>query len=215
MRVRRFLRFVLRYGIIGLLLGLFSANSAVSTVSEGSIHTTVDSAPVRRVGVVLGTSPLLVSGSPNPYFTHRMDAAARLYESGKVEYLLVSGDFQRSNYNEPAAMREALTRRGVPSRAIYLDNAGLSTFDSVMRAHQLYGLKRFIVISQEFHVERAVYIGRSFDVDVVGYTARAVDGALALRTSIREYFARVKAMLDVAILHRSPDYGEARFAIPQ
>jgi SanA protein len=214
MRVRRFLRFALRYGAVGVLIGVFYANTVISNVSDQYIYSQLDDVPASRVGVVLGTSPRLATGEPNPYFTHRMDAAAQLYRGGKVEYLLASGDFRRSNYNETAAMRRALMARGVPSRAIYLDNRGLNTFDSVMRAHLVYGLERFLVISQKFHAERAIYIGRSFGIDLEGYSARAVEGTVSLRTSIREYFARAKALLDVAILQRRPDFGNASLRIP-
>ena len=102
--------------------------------------------PYNKVGLVLGTSPKMPSGKPNFYFTSRINAAATLYKSGKVSYLLVSGDNGSRNYDEPTAMRDALIAAGVPAKAIYLDYAGFRTLDSVVRAREIFGQTSITII---------------------------------------------------------------------
>lgn len=156
--------------------------------------------------MLLGTSPYLSGGRLNSYFWNRVDAAAELFRNGKVSYILASGDNRHHSYNEPQAMREALTERGVPAHVIYLDHAGFSTLDSVLRTRKVFLQESFTVVSQRFHVERAIYIANHHGIQAIGYDARDVSGSAAVRTRFREYFARVKAVMDVHVLQRSPEY---------
>lgn len=148
--------------------------------------------PAQRVGLVLGTR-----GGNNPYFVHRMEAAAALYHAGNVQHLLVSGDNGHRSYNEPMDMREALMAAGVDSNHITLDFAGFRTLDSVVRALKVFGQAEFVVISQRFHNERAVYIAREHGIRAVAFNAKDVDVRRGLRTRIREKFARTKVFLDL------------------
>ena len=129
-----------------------------------------------------------------------------LYQAEKITYILASGDNSRIYYNEPVYMHKELTRRGIPKEHIVLDYAGFSTLDSVIRASEVFGQQTFIVISQQFHNERAIYIARWNGLDVVAYNAEAVGGYAGLRALAREVFARVKALLDVHILNRQPKF---------
>ena len=164
-------------------------------------------APV-RAGIVLGTSRYLRGGHSNLYFANRIDAAAKLYHAGKVEYLIVSGNQQmggrsKGSYDEPADMRDALVARGVPAERIYRDRAGYRTLDSVLRARDIFGLDRAIVISQAFHVERALYLARAHGLDFSGFAARDVPEFYGLRVQAREVAARVAAIFDVAFNRRA------------
>jgi SanA protein len=103
-------------------------------------------------------------------------------------------------------MKLALMEKGVPTEAIHLDYAGFSTLDSVVRAKEVFQQTRLIVISQEFHVRRAVYIGKAHDLDIVGSIATDVSGRYGLKTRVREYLARVKTLLDIHIWNRSPKF---------
>lgn len=154
--------------------------------------------PHHDVGLVLGTSHRLRSGGPNPWFHHRMQAAADLYHTGRVRYLLVSGDNALVEYNEPQRMRDALIALGVDSGRIVMDHAGFRTFDSVVRAREVFGQERFIVVSQRFHTERAVYIAQRLGITAVGYNAADKEGS-TLRMRLREKGARVKVFIDLLL----------------
>lgn len=176
------------------VIAVLACDAHVRRISAPFLFDDLEQIPYRRVGLVLGTK----AGS-NPYFTHRMEAAAALYHAGKVDHLIVSGDNSRTNYNEPLDMRTALMAAGVDSTHITLDFAGFRTLDSVVRALKVFGQQRFIVISQRFHNERAVYIARKHGIDAIGYNAEDVDARRGFRTQVREKFARTKVFLDLVL----------------
>jgi SanA protein len=160
--------------------------------------------PVRKVALVLGCSPRLGDGSMNWFFNNRIDAAAQLFQSGKVEYLLVSGDNRFRTYDEPTEMKKALIVHGVPAAKIICDYAGITTLDSVVRAKAVFGQESVTIVSQRFHNERAIYLARAFGVDAIGYNAPDVPLASAPRTYLREIFSRQRAWLDANFLRRKP-----------
>ncbi len=202
----RFSRFVLKYGTIGIVIILVYANMTIPSEAQEWLYGDVKRLPTNRVGLLLGTSQYLSTGEPNPYFENRISAAEHLYKAGKISFVLASGDNAHPSYNEPQRMREALLDRGIPDKAIYLDYAGFSTLDSVIRIYQVFGQRSFTIITQDFHAARAIYIARHRGMNAVAFTADDVRGTTSLRTSIREYFARVKALLDVHILRSEPRY---------
>ena len=162
--------------------------------------------PNNDVGLVLGTSPRLSQGSPNPFFEGRMTTAAELYRAGKVRHLLVSGDNGRKTYDEPTAMRDALIKRGVPAEAIALDYAGFRTLDSMARAKAVFGLQRFTIVTDGFHQPRAVFLARSLGLDAVGFPSQHVPFRWSKKTRSREIGSRVKACLDVYVLYTQPKF---------
>jgi SanA protein len=162
--------------------------------------------PATRVGLVLGCSPHLADGRKNLFFERRIAAAAALFRAGKVQYLLVSGDNSRPDYDEPSAMRAALVVAGVPEPRIVRDFAGFRTLDSVARAQSVFGLSELIVVSQRFHNERAVYLARARGLKAFGYDAGDVGGVHGLRTHAREVLSRLVAVLEVELLHTAPRY---------
>lgn len=168
-----------------------------------------------KVAVLLGTSRYLRGGGQNLYFSYRMAAAAELYHAGKVQYILVSGDNRRKDYNEPRAMYKALQELGVPAGNIILDYAGFRTLDSMVRAREVFGQEQFVVISQKFHNERAVYIARHEGIDAVGYNARDVRSYAGFRTRVREYLARIKMSLDLYVFGTDPKFLGEKETIPQ
>ena len=180
--------------------------SGVSSFAQPYISSTMDDLPAQKVGLMLGTSPRLSGGRPNLYFTYRVQAATDLYEQGKIEYILVSGDNRKKEYNEPRAMRDALIKKGISEDHIILDYAGFRTFDSMIRAEKVFGQDSFIVISQPFHNERAVFIARKSGIEAYGFNARDVDVAADFKTKLREVGARVKMILDIYVLHTEPKF---------
>lgn len=156
--------------------------------------------------LVLGTSRLSRSGRPNPFFEARMDHAAMLVRRGVVAGLVVSGDNAHVSYNEPAHMTAALVQRGVDAARIVPDFAGFRTLDSVVRMTEVFGQRRFLVVSQRFHVERALFVAHAHGIDAWGSAARDVGGSADLSVRLREYLARVRAVLDVYVLNTAPRF---------
>lgn len=194
-----------------LLFGLFCAfavgilivasHRSVVGAASGAIFDSVADVPERKASVVMGCVKVLPNGRLNLYFSRRMTAAKNLYDAGKCEYIIVTGDNGREGYDEPTDMRDALIAAGIPESKIYRDFAGFRTLDSVVRAKEIFGQDDFIVVSQPFHNERAIYIGKKRSCeDIVGFNADKVSGRNGIRTQLREYLARVKTVLDVSIL---------------
>lgn len=174
--------------------------------AEGFLYTRVEDIPERPVALVLGTAAKVADGRDNLFFKFRVRAAADLYNAGKVQHILVSGDNGRDRYDEATDMRDALVKLGVPDAAIVRDHAGFRTLDSVIRCKRVFGQHAVTIVSQRFHNERALYIARHEGIDAVALCARDVPVSGSPATYIREYFARVMALVDVHLLHRSPRY---------
>lgn len=191
---------------LSLGLGLCLAARFIERRAAPFVSARVDQLPRVKVGLLLGCSERLNDGRSNLFFRNRIAAAARLFRAGKVDYLLVSGDNSRRGYDEPSDMRRALLAEGVPSSRIVLDYAGFRTLDSVVRAKEVFGLRRFTVISQRFHDLRAVYLARAHGVEAYGYAAGDVGGADGVRVRLRELFSRTFALLDVSVLGSRPHF---------
>lgn len=209
---RKAIRFFLVISCIVFLFFLF-AHFRVEYVSNDYVTSDMNRLPSVNVGIVPGTSKYLSNGSINEYFQNRIDAAVRLYEARKIKYLLISGDNGRSDYNEPQDMRISLIEAGIPDSSIYLDYAGFDTYDSMIRAKKVFGQQKFVVISQEFQNERAVYIARRFGIQAYGFNAKGVNYAGGIRTKLREFFARGKAYTEVN-LGVEPTYLGDKIVIP-
>lgn len=197
---------------IPVALGLWDA-LRMGSASRNLLFDSVEAIPKNRVGLLLGCVPRLSDGRQNLYFVHRVEAAARLYHSHRIEYLLVSGDPNRDGHDEPAAMRRALMERGVPQERIVIDARGLRTLDSVLRAKLVYGLQQLSLISQRFHNERAAYIARSAGLAVVGLNARDPASMPFDSMRWREPLARVLAVLDMRVLRTQPRFVGERIPI--
>jgi SanA protein len=136
----------------------------------------------------------------NIFFDTRIEAAKTLYEKRKISHILVSWDNATASYNEPEAMRKALIRAWVKSEDITLDYAGFRTLDSVVRAREIFGQDGgFTIISQPFHVERALFLARAHGIEAIAYGAANVALEIAPRVYAREIGARWKALIDVII----------------
>ena len=162
--------------------------------------------PTSATGVVLGTSPRSHGAEANPFFEGRMDAAARLYHEGVLTKLLLSGDNRRADYNEPGAMREALLARGIPSAAITLDYAGFRTLDSVIRAQKVFHTENTLIITDDFHLPRALFIAAEIGLPAVGFASASVPLRRSFRTRLREILSRARACLDVYVWKTQPRF---------
>jgi SanA protein len=192
--------------LIGVL-AVLGCNLWVVYSGKGKVFDQLAEVPGRPVGLVLGASRTLGDGRYlNPHFQNRIAAAAELYHAGKVQHLLLSGDNSRADYDEPTDMQQALLIRGVPVSAMTRDYAGFRTLDSVVRAKEVFGVTQLIVVSGAFHNYRALFMARHFGLDAVAYNARPVPMRFSLRTHVREWLARVKAVLDLYVLRTQPRF---------
>ena len=181
-----------------LTIGVIFCNRAVIKTAEDKMYDDVAAIPYNRVGVLLGTSPKGRSGKPNVFYIRRVEACVALYKAGKIDRILVSGDNSRTTYDEPTCIKEDLIAAGVPDSVIYLDYAGFRTYDSMVRAKEVFGLSSFTIISQPFHNERALYIATRKGLDVIAFNALDVQlRRWQIRMTVREWLARTKAVMDV------------------
>lgn len=202
-------RSLLKLGVIILLLGIIfivACNWIIIIHSQKYLYDDLSELPERKTALVLGTSKNLASGQPNSYFHERIDAAARLYHAGKVEYLILSGDNKTRYYNEPVQMQREILKHGVPGERVYLDYAGFRTLDSMIRSKMVFGEDSIIVVSQKFHNQRAVFIAHANGNEAVGFNANNI--APGLKMYVREVFARVKVFIDLIFRIKPRHLGE-------
>lgn len=198
---------------LGILIFIVTAtvllvDFIVSNSYEEYLKDDIDKLPSNKVGLLLGTSKYLTTGNINYYYKYRIEAAVKLYNSGKVKYILISGDNATKEYNEPIRMKNDLIEKGIPEEKIFLDYAGFRTLDSIIRAKEVFGLTKFTIISQPFHNQRAIFIAYNKGLNCYAYNARSVSKSYGFKTNLREKFARVKMMYDIIFNIESKYLGE-------
>lgn len=210
----RRVRLLLLACVLLVLAAVAVSETYVRVQSSGRHTCRVDDVPQGEIGVVLGCAPT-IHGRPNGYFTHRIRAAAQLWHAGKVNSLLVTGDNSRKDYNEADAMKCALVAEGVPEQRITCDYAGLRTLDSIVRADKIFGAGRIVVVSQEFHNERALAVASHEGIEAYGLDAPDIGRrSHRLRSWVRERAARVAMMLDLFLLDRQPRHMGPKETLP-
>ncbi|GAA1429303.1 ElyC/SanA/YdcF family protein [Streptomyces thermospinosisporus] len=194
-RTRRGQRRLAQAVMAGCVLALLPATWLRLTAGD-RLHTVAD-VPRTQVAVVFGAG--LWRGEPSPYLAHRLDAAAELYRAGRIEVVLVTGDNSRADYDEPDAMRAYLTRHGVPDGRIVSDYAGFDTWDSCVRAKKIFGVDRAVLISQGFHIHRAVALCQAAGVTSYGVGVDEPHDGTWYYGGVREVLAAGKADADAAL----------------
>lgn len=205
------------------LLGLFLlatlfiitywCNFTIESATEDQVTSNLHKLPKEKTGLLLGTGKTLANEKPNAYFFNRIKAAVELFRADKIQYIIVSGDNSRKNYNEPEDMKMELIKYGIPAEMIFEDFAGFRTLDSVVRAKEIFGQHSFIIISQRFHNERAVFLAQQNGIEAYGYNAKDVNQYAGLKTNLREYLARVKVFWDF-MFGVEPKFGGEKITIP-
>ena len=201
-------------GIIALFLLIIGSYEWISFSTKDHITTDVSQIEKHKTALVLGTSKYVRGGQINLFFKYRMEAVKKLFGHGKIDYVIVSGDNSIKEYNESRDMKNYLIALGIPAERIVEDFAGFSTLDSVIRAKEVFGQNSVIVVSQPFHTQRAVFIGKNHDMDIVGFNAQKVNKKYSIKTHLREYLARVKCMFDIYILGTMPKFYKEREDFP-
>lgn len=199
------------YRIFLLFTGLIFAFAVATNIwvvasGSGKVIRKAEEVPAHKVALVLGTSKKLIGGKPNPFFYNRIQAAAELYRKGKIKHFILSGDNSTKYYNEPKDMRQALIEMGVPDSVITLDYAGLRTLDSVVRCKEIFGQEEIIIITQEFHSYRALFISNFYQLEATVFSAANVPLQNSLRVRFRELLARPKAVIDIYLINKKPKF---------
>jgi SanA protein len=166
---------------------------------------TFASAPSARVAIVFGAH-MFRDGTPGYAARLRLQAAQELYRRGKVSKILVSGNNQVRCNRESDAMREWLIQNGIPPGDVSCDHAGFRTLDTCARAAKVWNLKEAILVTQRYHLPRALYLAQAFGLEATGISADGEGGSECRRDAAREVAARIVAWLDVNVLHRGPRY---------
>jgi len=168
------------------------------------ISSNINSISKSYTGLVLGAK-VYKNGNLSGILRDRVDSALELYNAKKIKRFLLSGDHGKINYDEVNQMKKYLIKKGVSEKDIFLDHAGFDTYDCVYRAKKIFNVDELIIITQEFHLKRAVYIAKSLDMKVQGYMADKHTYGIANRMLLRESLANVKAFLEL-LINKKPKY---------
>jgi SanA protein len=179
--------------LILLIRLIFIVNASPQTFSQEDV-------PVRRVAIVFGAQ-VRRDGTPSAVLRDRVQTAVALYQSGKVEKLLMSGDNSVDYYNEPEAMRQYALSMGVPAEDIVLDYAGRRTYDSCYRAQAIFGVKRALLVTQRFHLPRALFLCNALGLEASGVEANNLNyrKSSLFIWNFREALATAAAFFDLYV----------------
>ena len=198
-------------GLLFLLISgivfLFGIDIYISYKAKPYLYRGIAAIPPKRAALLLGTAKYIAKGKKNYFYLYRIEAAVKLWRSGKIKAIVVSGDNGTKHYDETTTMYRDLIKAGVPAKYITRDHAGFRTLDSVVRAGIDFGLRDYIIISQRFHLERALFLAHAKGQQAIGLIAKDISGTpAAYRMQLRELLARFKAVLDLYILDTKPKY---------
>ncbi len=206
-KIRFFLKIILVLIVLAVISILIS-NKLIEKASQNKLFDSTEIIPQNKVALLLGTGKYTQGKYINLYYKYRIEATIKLYESGKINFILISGDNSRKEYDEPNTMKQDLMKKGIPEDKIYLDYAGFRTLDSVVRCKEIFNQSKITIISQKFHNQRAIFIAQHYNIDAIGFNAQDVSVYWGFKTRMREHLARVKVMIDLLIGKQPKFLGE-------
>ncbi len=186
------------FSALAVLIVIFLAINAYIVLSaQSSLYTEFNEVPAKQTALVLGAQ--VRGNTASAILSDRLATAATLYKEKKVQKILVSGDHGSKYYDEVDVMRKNLLAEGIPAQDIFMDHAGFDTYDSVYRAKEIFGVESVIIVSQTFHLPRALFIADALEVDAVGMSANRQEyrWSTIIRNNARESLARIKALGDI------------------
>ncbi|MCB9729269.1 MAG: YdcF family protein [Deltaproteobacteria bacterium] len=189
-----------------LLAAAVAANVWIRVAARPHLHDALEGVPARDAVIVPGAS-VFADGTPSGALEDRLRAALEVFRSGRAQRILVSGVDEGRGYDEVGGMERWLRAAGVPADAILEDRGGVRTLDTMERARRVFGITGAIVCTQGFHLPRAVFLARRAGIDAVGLRADKRVYRDAFQDELREFFARIKALLDTYILRTEPEHG--------
>lgn len=191
--------------VLLIVLAILIPNLIVTRSADDHIVLTPENAPQALCAIVLGAK-VYENGTPAPMLADRLETGVRLYELGKVGKLLLSGDHGQTDYDEVNVMLDYVLARGVPEEDVFTDHAGFDTYDTMYRARDVFLVADCLIVTQEFHLSRAVYTARSLGLEATGVVADIQPYANEFKNAARDWLARVKAVLQLHITHPEPRY---------
>ena len=177
----------------------------VYATDQGAIYDDPAQVPSAPVAIVFGAG-LQADGSPTWMLADRIDAAVELFRAGKVDRLLMTGDNSRVGYDEVTAMKRRAVEQGVPSSRVNLDYAGFRTYDSCYRAAAIFGIEKAVLVTQRYHLPRALFLARAFGIEAVGLAAGRDDYPNQAYYNLRELAARSVSWYQASVTHPLPRY---------
>jgi SanA protein len=200
--VKKYLKIFLYLVIIGLI-AIVSVNYYVKSSTKNRIYYSVKKFPKNDVGIIFGAG--INGDQPSKYLKDRLDAGILLYKMKRINKILLSGDNGRDEYDELTVMKNYCYRNGVDTTKIFVDYAGFDTYSTMYRAKHIFKIKRATLISQKYHLNRAIYIGNKLGVKSVGYSANNGEYLGYNYVSCREYLSIFKSFFDV-LRNREPRF---------
>ncbi|MCK4592271.1 YdcF family protein [Candidatus Parcubacteria bacterium] len=194
-------------GTIIITFAILAINFYVNSQSKSYIFQDTNDLPKAEVVLILGAR-VYGQGVMSGMFQDRVETAFDLYEKGKIEKILISGDHGKEDYDEVNTAKDYLLDKGIKSEDIFLDHAGFDTYDSLYRAKEIFEVSSVIVATQNFHLPRAVYIGRKLGMETYGLSADRHLYANIGYNKLREFFSKIKAFLDVSLRAKPEFLGE-------
>lgn len=179
-------------------------NWRVDSIGKPKIYRDLSQVPQSHTAIVLGAS-VYANGKLSPILKDRVDSALELYKAGKVKRFLLSGDHGQDNYDEVSTMKDYLNGKGIPDEDIFLDHAGFDTYDSMFRADYIFKVDSAIVVTQNFHLPRALYISDRLGLNFIGYSADKRKYQSIESLEHRENIANIKAFWEV-LINKKPTY---------
>jgi len=215
-RVKKAIKRILVYFLIaGVVCALFLAiaNTIIITSTSSMIYTLDEiSSPEEDCDCIIVLGCGVWGDSPTPFLSDRLDTAIDLYKRGFAPKILMSGDHGQSDYDEVNVMRRYALERGVPSEDIFMDHAGFSTYETMIRADKIFGIKKAIVVTQAFHLARSLYDCRNFGIECRGVEAINSGYVVLPKNYVRETVARAKDLI-WCIIKPAPTYWGAEIDI--
>ncbi|QZY55794.1 SanA/YdcF family protein [Crassaminicella profunda] len=205
--MKKYIKKTLKLVLIGMLIGGLSfglINYHVTSFSDNYI-TSIENVPNSDAALVLGAL-VYKSGNVSPILSDRLDTGMEIYKNNKAQKLLLTGDHGRKDYDEVNAMKKYAMNKGAAEADIFMDHAGFSTYESLYRAKDVFGAKKIIIVTQKYHLPRAVYIARKLGIEAYGVPSDKHFYPKIKQYKVRESIARCKDYLLVNILKTKPKY---------
>jgi SanA protein len=210
--MKRLFRIILIFIVAGLvgLLAIYLINNRIESQTAGKIETSITEIPVEnppRIAIVLGAK-VRENGEPSNALYDRVVTAVELYRAGRVRKLLMSGDNPSENYDEPTAMKATAVKLGVPESDVVPDFAGRRTYDTCLRAKEIFEVQKAVIVTQEFHLGRAIYLCENSGIDSIGITANRRKYEGERYWAFREFISRASAWFEINFMPPAPTGGQ-------
>lgn len=193
--------------VVGVLL-VFGVNAYVLCSSRDNIIS-LEEASKKDYDAIVVLGAGLSGDKPSPMLQERLDKGIEVFENGSSKYIVMSGDHHKESHDEVNVMKNYAIDNNVPSDKIFMDHAGISTYDSIYRAKEIFGLEKILVVTQKYHLYRAIYIAKSLGIETDGVDAEVKKYSGNLKREIREVLARDKDVVKCLLKPTSSIMGEA------